>query len=374
MLSDPKIGEKSHPRERFASMAKRVAAIDFGSSGIKIAVGTPTDDGAKVEKTLLIETPRGLIRDGAVKNSKELADFLREVWSKNRLPKNVIVGITSPKVDCRPFVIDYVEPKALEASYRGLLPEKVALPSSNWSLDYLIEEVLAPQDLHGQKLLKGLLLAIPEKDVSDYLSAVVGASLRPVGVELSALALLRAARLGSDRESGVILEIGRDVLTMIVHRGRSLRHIEAVFGHGGGEATGKVRAILGEYGEEVKYERAAENRKRNDTGSESVAGALASYSRGVADFLVRTLVDNGALRGESYSRVLLGGGGGLVAGLPDAIAHATKGSDTPGLSSGPVVLDTDRYVLEEGVDQEDIESGASFVAAIGLLSSRGEKR
>lgn len=167
-----------------------VVGLDV-EAGSVAATEVITNGDVKVGRTGIADLPTGVSREGEVVDPAALGSALKELFSANNLPRNVRVGIASQKVMVRTLTMPRIEDKSeLETAIRFQASEQIAMPLDNAVLDWQVLDADATTSAAGQ--MKVVLVAARRETVSGLVEAVNAAGLRPVGIDVTAFAMLRA--------------------------------------------------------------------------------------------------------------------------------------------------------------------------------------
>ncbi|HEU5062660.1 MAG TPA: type IV pilus assembly protein PilM, partial [Solirubrobacterales bacterium] len=178
----------------------------------------------------------GAFHEGEVLDGDSLAESLKSLFAEHKLSKRVRLGVGNQRVVVRTLRLPAIEDrKELEAAIRFQAQEQMPMPLDQAVLEHQVvggvaaEEGSAPQ-------LDVVVVAARRDMVSSFLEPLRRAGLEPVGVDLSAFAMIRA--LADAAEAGAVEaaddgEIGQrpagavlycnlaDVTNLAVARGRS---------------------------------------------------------------------------------------------------------------------------------------------------------
>ena len=167
-----------------------VVGLDVEAGSIA-ATEIITNGGVKVGRTAIADLPAGVTREGEVADPPALSAALKDLFAANKLPRTVRVGIASQKVMVRTMTMPRIEDKSeLETAIRFQAAEQIAMPLDNAVLDWQVLDPDAQTSVSGQ--MKIVLVAARRETVAGLVDAVNSAGLRPVGIDVSAFAMLRA--------------------------------------------------------------------------------------------------------------------------------------------------------------------------------------
>jgi type IV pilus assembly protein PilM len=167
--------------------------------------------------------PPGAIADGEVADEALLASELKEFWSTHSFKgRNVYLGVANARVVVR--LLDF--PRMGEEDLRGAInfeaQEHIPMPLEEAVTDFV---VLGPSE-EGSDLDRILLVAAARDMISRYSSAVRAAGLRPAGVDVKALSLVRSTLPRALAEGGapgavVLMDVGADATSLCIAQGGS---------------------------------------------------------------------------------------------------------------------------------------------------------
>ncbi len=133
----------------------------------------------------------GLARDGEVSDPEALGEAIRQLFTEHKLPKNVRVGIANQRVVVRTLRIPVITDKSeLETAIRFQAQDHIPMPLDDAILDW---QVLEPTpELRESGQMDVVLAAARRETVENLAEAVRAAGLKPIGIDVSAFAMIRA--------------------------------------------------------------------------------------------------------------------------------------------------------------------------------------
>ncbi|HET7478098.1 MAG TPA: type IV pilus assembly protein PilM [Rubrobacteraceae bacterium] len=165
--------------------------------------------------------PPGTIADGEVADHDLLAAEIKEFWDSHSFKgKSVILGLSNQKVVVRLVDFPRMSPEDLKTAIGYEAQDHIPMPLEEAVMDYV---VLGPA-AEGSDLDRILIVAAQREMISRYTSAARAGGLRPVGVDVKALALTRSVlpQGGYDAEGAVlIMDIGSELTNLVVYQGGS---------------------------------------------------------------------------------------------------------------------------------------------------------
>ncbi len=226
-------------------MARTVVGLDIGSSGVRAAeftIGRRTT----LRRFAAVALPDGVIRSGMVADAEALSEALRTLWSQGKFrTKTVVLGIANDAVLVRQLDLEWMPPADFRKGLRYQVADALPIPVDEANLDYyMLEEIALPAEAgeEQRKVARVMLVAAGREMVDQFMRAVRGAGLRPVGVDLLPFALVRAVAAAPEAADAgapleAVVDIGADMVVVVVHQGGRPRFVRTLPGHGGQAIT-----------------------------------------------------------------------------------------------------------------------------------------
>lgn len=159
--------------------------------------------------------PPGTITEGEVADHDLLASEIQEFWSTHGFRgKTVVLGLSNQKVVVRLLDFPHMDPEDLKSAIGFEAQDHIPMPIDEAVLDHV---VLGPQE-EGSDLDRILIVAAQRDMVSRFTSAVRTAGLRPIGVDVKALSLLRSTLPETlfDEGATLLLDVGSEITNLII--------------------------------------------------------------------------------------------------------------------------------------------------------------
>lgn len=316
-----------------------MVAVDLGGTGIRAAQFTVNKGVPVIKKTGYIALPDGAVEGGEVKDTEVVGDALRELWANTKFSsKQVVFGVANSNVVVRVITLDWDVEADFEKAlrYQPSVADAITFDLDQANIDYhTLAEYMAPQPDGTEKKVKVILLvAVEKRTVDDFVEAFHYAGLRPVCADLNPFALIRAVdpldAAGPNGETAeVIIDMGVDVSTVIVHQNGQPRFVRLVTGQAGRQLT----KMLAEH-----FTWSLEDAERTKielglTGGVSVDGqqhpAQKVINHVVSAFIteVRQTIDyylSSTPQVVEISRIALSGGGTHIKGFAERLASEIR--------------------------------------------------
>lgn len=162
--------------------------------------------------------PPGTITEGEVADHDLLASEIGEFWSSHSFKgKSVVLGLSNQKVVVRLLDFPRMDPADLKSAIGFEAQDHIPMPIDEAVLDYV---VLGPEE-EGSDLDRILIVAAQKDMVSHFTSAVRTAGIRPIGVDVKALSLMRSTLPETlfDEGATLLLDVGSEITNLVVSQG-----------------------------------------------------------------------------------------------------------------------------------------------------------
>ncbi len=326
-------------------MPRTLVGLDIGSTGVRAAEFVPGRRRPTLRRFARVALAPGVVRAGSVVDGDALAQALRTLWAEGKFgSKDVHLSIANTGVLVRQLDLDWMPAadfrKALRYQVQDVLPFSV----DEANLDHhLLEELdVTGEDGAQRKVSRILLVAAAREMVDSFVDAARLAGLRTHSVDLLPFALLRARTPmlppGSEATEAIV-DIGADVVSVVVHTGGVPRYVRMIPGLGGDSVTQAVQERYDWTWEDAERTKVyiglpghahldptqagtvAPRSDGLDHAAQQVvevaATALADEISTTLDFYRDSTAEGG---GAAVERVLLAGSGSLLGGFAEHLA------------------------------------------------------
>jgi type IV pilus assembly protein PilM len=309
-----------------------VAGLDIEAGSIAAIEVTGGDGSTRVTASAIQPLEPGAFHEGEVLDPDRLAAALKELFAKNKLSKKVRLGVGNQRVVVRTLRLPAIEdPKEMEAAVRFQAQEQIPMPLDQAVLEHQIVGGVAAEE--GASPQVDVVVVAARRDmVSSFIEPIRRAGLQPVGVDLSAFAMIRAladapaaqvdAEPGQRPSEAVLYCNVGDVTNLAVARGRSCLFTRV--SHAGLEAITErlvtARGLSADHAVQwLNYVGLEHPPEQLEGDPETVVEARAALEEGVATLLdeLRLSLDYyGAQEGAlPVGGIVLGGPGSAILGL-----------------------------------------------------------
>jgi type IV pilus assembly protein PilM len=252
--------------------------------------------------------------------------------------------VANQRVVVRLVDLPWMEPGELRSSLGFQAGDYLPIPGDQTELDYAV--IGEHEASGGQRLLRVLLVAAQKEMLAGHLEAVRGAGLRPEGIDLNPIALLRSLGPVAGFEEGAeaLVDVGARVTNMVVHDNGVLRFVRIQL-MGGEDVTSTLEQAL-----EVDRDTAERTKLTASAGGEvdSEAGDLVAKRLEVFVEEVRGSLDFYRSQQDAtpLGRLVVSGGGSLLGPLVERLQAVTgvpveRGRTLAGVRVGRLGLDAE---------------------------------
>ncbi len=344
-------------------MASRMIGVDIGNTHIRAAEVELSGRSGNLLGTLAafasIPVPPGAVGDGEVLEVQTIATLLKQLWSRGGFSqKHVVVGLGSPRTVVREMEVPALPMSQVRTSLQFQVAEILPMPTDEALLDFY---PTAHRVDDGRELLRGILVGAAKASVSTTIMAVETAGLRPIGVDLSAFALVRAQTAGEwGQQTVAFVDVGARVTTVVIAE-RGQPRMVRLLPTGGQDATDAVvSAMQVPVGDAEQLKRAIGLSAEVAPGQELARDAVSQATRQLVEGVRNTFVYfTGNNPGQSIQHVVLTGGGAFLPGLGQYLASTSRLPVSFG--AGPVGVKVSKKAAANTAGQEML-----ITTAVGL--------
>ena len=317
--------------------------VDIDRGAVKAVQVAGGGGGSTLQHVGYRRLPPGAVVEGEVADHDLLVSEIREFWSTHSFKgRDVMLGVANQRVVVRLLDFPRMDRDDLASAIGFEAQDHIPMPMDEAIMDYT---VLGPQG-EGSDLDRILIVAAQKDMIYRYTSAVRAAGLRPVGVDVKALSLLRSTlpdALFEDESAVLLLDIGTELTNLVISQNGNPTLTRFIPGGSGyfvqaiadaadlpeDEAekqlmNPRVRIGYGAHEEGGAADEGTTEEGTTEEGSEEFDPALAyDVRRGLED-AAQTLTEDvqrsieyhySQPRAREVSQVVLSGEGALVAGL-----------------------------------------------------------
>jgi type IV pilus assembly protein PilM len=326
-------------------VARKVVGLDIGTTAVRTAEVSVRRGQVVLERIGQAGLPDGAVTDGEISDPAAVATALKDVWRRTRISsRQVIIGVANQRVVVRLVDLPWMPPNELRNSLAFQAGDYLPIPVDQTELDYAV--IGEHEATDGQRLLRVLLVAAHKEMLAGHLEAVRAAGLRPVGIDLNPIALLRSLGpvAGFDEGAEALVDVGARVTNLVVHDNGVLRFVRILL-MGGEDVTSALARIM-----ELDRDTAERAKLAASAGDEAdpEVGDLVAQRLEVFVEEVRGSLDFYQSQQDAtpLARVVVSGGGSLLGPLVERLQAATgvpteRGRTLAGLRVGRLGIDAE---------------------------------
>lgn len=295
------------------------AGIDISTSGIKIAGLSERMHGLELSSFDELALPPGTVVGGEIRDPKAVTEGLKHLANKNHI---TFANVALPEARGYLFEAD-VPAGALQeqrVAVERRLDEHVPLPSADVVFD------IAPVGASPSGV-RVVGTGYARRVVEETLSIVEEAGVRVRSIESETFALPRALLPHKEKETVLIIDIGKTTTKLLVATKRLPRYVTTldIGGHALTLAVVKHFGVSEEEAKRVKAERGL----APGSGNEEYLAAMLSTVSVIREEIAKRLEywqshSSAHEHGEQVSRAILVGGNATVLGLPEYLEASLK--------------------------------------------------
>ncbi|MBR1932037.1 MAG: pilus assembly protein PilM [Lachnospiraceae bacterium] len=196
----------------------RVISIEIGQALTKICVMNYKEKNPKVQKSITIETPQGVIADGMLNPRESFVQLLRDTFDNNKIrEKKLVFTIASNKIASREVTIPYVKESRIGEVLHANAEEYFPVDLSDYRIAHTVLGVLGQGKERSYKVL---VMAVPETLLQGYFDVA-----RMLGMEIAAIdymgnSLLQATKRSCQEGTNMVVKIdGYSTMLMVISDG-----------------------------------------------------------------------------------------------------------------------------------------------------------
>lgn len=182
----------SLPSVRLRNPSRRTATLtglEIGATQVIAAQASLQDGRVVAERVAARVLPTGLMRDGLVTDPGRLAGELKDLFAEHRFSKSVRVGLATPRTVLRVIDLPPLDERDIKAALMMQAQERIPMPLDRAVMDH---QTVGLVDTPEGSRLRVIVVATEREGVEPLLEALRRAGLKPVGIDLSIFAVIRA--------------------------------------------------------------------------------------------------------------------------------------------------------------------------------------
>jgi len=170
--------------------AKSIVGLDI-ETGSVAATEVRVNGTTEVVGGGVIPLSPGIFREGEVADTQALGEAIKELFSRQKLSRDVRVGIANQRVAVRSMRLPAIDNRdELETAIRFQAQDHIPMPLDQAVLDWQV--VGHTTDPNGERKVDVVAVAARRDMVGQLLNSLSIAGVRPIGIDHSAFGMIRA--------------------------------------------------------------------------------------------------------------------------------------------------------------------------------------
>ena len=201
-----------------ARLGSQAIGLDIDRGALKAVQAARSADAYTLRHVGYHRLPPGAIVEGEVADADLLAAEIKEFWSSHSFKgKSVVLGVANARVVVRLLDFPRMQEEDLRSAITFEAQDHIPMSLDEAVLDYV---VLGPQQ-EGSELDRILVVAAHRNMIEAYTSAVRAGGLKPVGIDVKALALTRSALPDTffDEGATLLIDVGTELTNLAITQG-----------------------------------------------------------------------------------------------------------------------------------------------------------
>jgi type IV pilus assembly protein PilM len=190
------------------SKSKGIVGLDI-EAGSLAAAEVHRNGAIEVPKSGLLPLSPGVFREGEVTDHEALAEALKELFGREKLSRNVRLGVANHRVAVRTLHLPGLEkPEEIQSAIRFQAQDHIPMPLDQAVIEHQV--VRYYNNDQDERRMQVVVVAARRDMIASMLGVLRKAGLRPVGIDLSAFAMIRALKRENGFAAGVETEPQQD--------------------------------------------------------------------------------------------------------------------------------------------------------------------
>jgi len=195
---------------------KDVIGLDIGSSSVKLLELQQGKNGYRLKNVGIGFLPPGAIIDGVIKELDAVTGIIQELVSNLKIKnKSVATSISGHSVIIKNVSMPVMTEKELEESIKWEAEQYIPFEIDDVNIDFQI----MGENTEDKNKMNVLLVAAKQDMIGDYITAIKGAGLNTVVMDIVSFALMNMYELNYPYEEDnaiALIDIGANILNMNV--------------------------------------------------------------------------------------------------------------------------------------------------------------
>lgn len=197
--------------------------LDIGTDHIRVAQVRQSGNGFALTAYGRVDVPMGAVVEGEIVDVEAVSSAVKAAWRRAGIRgKSVCTGVSNQRVIVRLVDLPFMERAELQNAIQYQAQDYIPMAVEDSILDFqIIGDYMTPTDEH---MMEVLLVAAHREMIGNTVSAVEGAGLKLVQIDVSSFAIVRAL-MGDDPS---VLPESESGATGIIHVSSGITNIAVV--------------------------------------------------------------------------------------------------------------------------------------------------
>lgn len=295
--------------------------LDIGSRSLKAGEIVETKKGRRLKKFGMIDIPPGLIEEGAINDHEAVAEYIRQLFKKNKLKEqNVAVSIGGFSVIVKKINVQTMDESKLQETIQFEAEQYIPFDISDVNLDF---QILGENE-NNPNQMSVFLVAAKKEMISEYINLVQLAGLNPCIIDVEAFALQNVFEFNYDTkdENIALIDIGASKTSLNILKGLSSLFMRDV-SLGCGQINQKIVSLSGctlDEAEQIKFGNHNDKISSEDLIEieSSIISDWCAEIRRALDFFYSTYPE------DTITKIVISGGGANIKEFRELLASETS--------------------------------------------------
>lgn len=352
--------------------------LDIGVERVRVAQVKASGSGYVLTAYGQVDVPMGAVADGEIVDAAAVSSAIKELWRRAGIRgKDVATGVSNQRVIVRLIDLPFMERGELQSAIQYQAQDYIPMAVEESILDFqIIGDYMTQNDEH---MMEVLLVAAHREMIGNTVSAVEGAGLKLIDVDVSSFAIVRALMGDNaavlpedDGQATAVVHISAGITNIAVVE-RGIPRFNRISSLAGGTFTQAIANVLNVSFEEAEQLKILVGLPDVETGEADASPGISpeqaqvvhqSLEREVNKFIaeIRRSLDyylTQTSQVKSIQRILLTGSGSQLRNFG---AYLEKGLQAQVLLGDPL----QRIQVSHGAQQAVTADRMGSVTAIGL--------
>ncbi|HHZ13291.1 MAG TPA: pilus assembly protein PilM [Clostridiales bacterium] len=195
--------------------ANRSIGVEFDDYEIRTVELQKRPGGIHLAGCHRVSLPPDIVKDGRVAKPKELSEYIKSLWTNNKLYKdNIILGLSNQDILIRKITLPLVPKDRLDLLVANNAQDYIPTPLENAVLDYM---VVGHREVDGTEMLDVLIVAAASAMVEDFYQCFSSLGYGIKDIKVSALSIADTVCKESLSGNVVLVDISNNQGGLVIY-------------------------------------------------------------------------------------------------------------------------------------------------------------